>query len=415
MQDLQQTPGRQPVMSTQPISESLTSLASPESEPLSKEEADEIFVNAVSEISTQPLNRRFTPQWELGRKLARVCAFTLVLFLVSLTAAVILNIVNQPIVTVTLLPDHKSAQLTTVIHIQTRILAPVSITRTLTAPTTGKVHQEAKAAKGPLTFYNGLAVSQTVPAGSVFTGNDGVNIVTEVPVTIPAANAPSWGVATVSASAISAGSRGNIPLLDINTTVSSALFVKNLAAFTDGQDARDYKAVAKTDLDTLTSNLQQQLTQAMPQAFGIAQGEALQTTHCTTHITADHGNGDEAQTVTVKASKTCSAIAYNHAELNRKATIVFNTMRPGHQYELVGHMRTTVMNVSPLIVRVSGQWEYAISSDDEQFLAQQIQGDTPAEARAYLFRTVKVSRVSITPTQTLPDYYHIKFLILIGG
>src|SRR6266699_2992997 len=41
---------------TEPVSEPLN-FAYLESEPLSKEEADEIFVNAVSEIPTQPLSK----------------------------------------------------------------------------------------------------------------------------------------------------------------------------------------------------------------------------------------------------------------------------------------------------------------------------------------------------------------------
>jgi hypothetical protein len=63
---------------------------------------------------------------------------------------------------------------------------------------------------------------------------------------------------------------------------------------------------------------------------------------------------------------------------------------------------------------LTGLWEYALTPDDEQDLAQHIQGETPAQARAYLFKTGLVSRVTITPTQSLPDYYHIKFLILSG-
>ncbi len=417
MQQTEEKNTKPPIAPTEPVSEPLREkihLANSDSEPLPPEEADEIFFRAVAEIPTQPLTPRFTPQWEINRKLEQECAFTLFLFLFSLIAIAVLNVINQPIVTVTLLPVHKSVQLTTAIPVQTRTLAPVTLTRTLAAPTTGHGHQDARQATGTLTFYNGQATAQIVPVGTVFTGNDGVKIATEQALTIPAANAPSWGVASVTASAISAGSRGNIPLLDINTTVTSALFVKNLAAFTGGQDARDYKAVAKYDLDTSTAQLQEQLTSAMPQAFTLRPGEAVQTTHCTTHINPDHGIGEEAQMVTVNASKTCGGVAYSQDELNRKATIVFNTTRPGRQFERVGSVQTTVVRITPFIVRLAGLWEYSFSQDDEQELAQQIQGDTPAEARAYLFKTGFVSRVTMTQIETLPDFYHIKFLILIG-
>src|SRR5947208_11252063 len=48
------------VTPTEPVSEPLKNLANTESEPLSKDEADEIFVNAVAEIPTQPLPKRRT-------------------------------------------------------------------------------------------------------------------------------------------------------------------------------------------------------------------------------------------------------------------------------------------------------------------------------------------------------------------
>ncbi len=399
MQQTEEKNTKPPIAPTEPVSEPLTPLT--QVAPADDDSSDAIFLRAV-------------PQWEIDRKLERECAFTLFLFLFSLIAIAILNIINQPVVTITLLPVHTSVQLTTTLPVQTRTLAPVTITGTLTAPTTGKGHQDARAATGTLTFYNAAFMTQTIDAGTVFTGSEGVQVATNETVIIPADNPPMNGQASVSAHTVSPGSQGNIPALDINGTASNSLYAKNLTSFTHGQDAHDYKAVAQHDLDTLTAELQQQLTKAMPQAFSLRPGEAVQTTHCTTHINPDHAIGEEAHMVTVNASKTCGAIAYSQDELTTKATAVFNTTRPGKQYELVSGVRTTVISINPFIVRLTGLWEYAFSQDDEQALAQHIQGDTPEEARAYLFKTGHVSRVTMMQTQTLPDYYHIKFLIVIG-
>ncbi len=406
---------RPPVTPSEPASEPLTPLPPDAEQPEDDEDdsPDAIFFRAVIEIPTQPLPRHFTPQWKLQRSLERHCTFLMLLIVLSLLATAVLNIVNQPVVTVTLLPIHKSVQLTTTLPIPTRTLAPVTINRTLTAPTTGKGHQDARAATGTLTFYNGQSTAQIIPIGSVFTGNDGVKITTDEAVTIPAANAPSWGIATISAHAINPGGTENIQALDINSTVSSAVFVKNLAAFTGGEDARDYKAVSRRDLDTLTAKLQQQLDQEIPQAFSTHPGEEVTPVNCAFTKSADHGLGDEAQMLTVKASKTCAAIAYNQDTLQQKVVPIFNATRPGRQYELVNSVQTTVLSVSPFLVHVSGQWSYVFMQNYEQYLAEQIQGETPAQARAYLFKTGLVSRVTITQTQTLPDFYHIKFLILI--
>ncbi len=397
----------------EPISEPLTPLT-PDAAVDEDDNPDAIFVRAVAEIPTQPLNRDFTPRWELDRQIERECALALFLFLFLLLATVIIRIINQPVITVTLVPVHKSVTITTPITIQTRTLAPVTITRTLTTPTTGHGHQDAKAATGTLTFYNAAFTPQTVDAGTIFTGSDGAQVETLTPVTIAANNPPSDGVAQVSAQAVSKGANGNIPSLAINTAVTSSLFVKNLAAFTGGQNARDFQAVARSDLDSLTAKLQQILTKDIPQAFTLNPGEALHTAACILKTSANYQAGDEARTVTMTASQTCSAIVYNKAELERKATIIFNATQPRRQFELVNGVRITILSIAPFTVRVSGQWEYAITPDDEQDLAQQIQGETPAEARAYLFKTGLVSRITMTQTQTLPDLYHIKFLILIG-
>ncbi len=413
MHTTEEKESRPEVAPTELISEPLTPLT-PDAVQPGEEDDDNgpgaLFFRAVSEIPTQPLPKHRSREEEI---VERYFTFSVFLVVFCLLVSSIAAIINQPLVTVTLLPVHKSMQLTATVPIRTRTLAPVSVSKTLTAQTTGHGYQDARPATGSLTFYNGLFTSQNIPISTVFTGQDGVKVATNTAVTIPPSNPPVEGQATISAHAINPGAAGNIQAGDIDTTISNGLLVRS-SAFSGGQDARDYQAVAQHDLDTLTSKLQQQLSQAMSQAFRIASGEALQPTDCTTHLTADHGLGEETQTVTVKAIKTCSAIAYNQDALQQKATAVFNATRPGHRFELVSSVRTTVVSVTPFIVRLSGSWEYVFTPDYEQYLAQQIQGDTPAQARAYLLRTGFVSRVTITQTQSLPDLYHIKFLILIG-
>ncbi len=399
MQQTEEQESRPPVTPTELGSEPLTPLPPDAVQPADDDDSpDAIFMRAVSEIPTQPLPKYTSREQEIVEPYF-LCSVFLVVFclLVSSIAAV----VNQPVVTVTLFPVHKSLQITTTIPLQTRQLAPVTLTRTLTAQTTGHGHQEARPATGTLTLYNGLFTQQTIPRGTVFAGADGVKMVTDEAVTIPAL-------------AVVAGSSGNIAAYDINATFVNGVSVKNTSPFSHGQDARGYQAVAQRDLDTLTSKLQQQLTQAIPQAFRIAPGEEVTPTNCVFTASADHGIGEETQKVTVKAIKTCSAIAYSQDALQKKAVTAFTTTRPGKKYELVSGVRTSVMSVSPFLVRCSGSWEYVFTSDYEQYLAEQITGDTPAQARAYLLKTGVVSQATITQSQTLPDPYHIKFVILVG-
>jgi len=395
------------VTPTEPVSEPLKNLANTESEPLSKEEADEIFVNAVSEIPTQPLSKRRTRE-EIH---ALILLYVLVLFFI---AGSLIALIIYPTVTITLVPVQKSTQLTTTLPIATRSLPPITLSKSLTAPTTGHGHQTATRATGNLTFYNGLFTQQTLPIGTVFTGRSGVKVSTDETVILPAGNPPRYGEATITAHTITPGAAGNIQAGDINTTVSNGVLVRNTSAFHGGRDARDYQAVAQSDLDTLTAQLQQQLTQAIPHLFLLRSGEALQTTNCIFRDTPNHQPGEEAREVTVNASKTCQGIAYNQDELTKRAIAAFNMTSPGVNYELVGNLTTSIVNLSPLTVSLHGLWVYHVSQDDEQFLAEHVQGDTPAQARAYLLKTGFVSHVTIMPTQNLPDPYHIKFQVLIS-
>jgi hypothetical protein len=66
----------------------------------------------------------------------------------------------------------------------------------------------------------------------------------------------------------------------------------------------------------------------------------------------------------------------------------------------------------PLFVVISGKWAYTFSPDYEQLLAQQIQGDTPAKARASLLKTGVISYASVP--ETLPPAMYINFLVLVG-
>src|SRR5205085_12303091 len=111
-------------------------------------------------------NRHFTPQWELNRQIERECAFALFLFLFLLLATAIVRIINQPVITVPLVPVHQAVTITTPITTATRTLSPVTITRTLTAPTTGHSHQDATRATGTLPFYTGSLTPHTTAAAT---------------------------------------------------------------------------------------------------------------------------------------------------------------------------------------------------------------------------------------------------------
>src|SRR5258708_4276283 len=170
------------------------------------DDPDVIFKKAVAEIDTQPLVK-VKPRRTGTLTIAEVLE---IVFLVSVLLVGFFGLLWQcltfPHTLVIVYAKARPASISATLDVPTRTLAPITITRSVTAPTTGHGHQDAQAATGPLTFYNGNANPQAVARGTVLTGADSIQVATEQSVTIPAANPPSFGQATIPATAIRAGS-----------------------------------------------------------------------------------------------------------------------------------------------------------------------------------------------------------------
>jgi hypothetical protein len=393
--------------------------ADPNSQPLipivqvdeTDDDPDKIFLNAVAEIDTQPLVKKRKPSVINFIDILQIffCSSLILCGMVGM----VWQAITYPHTLVILYTVEKPANLTTTLDVPTRTLAPVTLTRSLSTSTTGHGHQDARAATGAVTFYNGQNTPQSIPAGTVLTGQDGVKITTDQPTLVPAANLPTVGVVTIVASAIQVGSKGNIAPYDINFALTSVLTVKNQTSFTKGRDARDFHAVAQTDIDRETAQVTHMLSSTFQTAFVLHHGEEAQLTNCHTITTANHTVGDEAQTVSVNGRETCSAIAYSQSQLQEGATRIFTAQtKPGAHYTLVGSPTSTIVRVPPLTVHLTGAWVYVISQEYEQDLAQHIEGDTPAQARTYLLHSGVISQASIP--NTLPPAMYINFLVLVG-
>jgi baseplate J-like protein len=398
----------QPLAPADATGEPLTPASVPQAE-TTDDDPEEIFLNAIAEIDTQPLPPAQQPSPEIFWPLVVV----MLLFFFSFVGGTVIALLTYPTVTIDVVPVTRSVSLTTPLALPTRTLAPVTLTRAESTPTTGHGHQDARPARGTLTLYNGLFTAQSIPIDTVFTSSDGVQVATEAAVSIPAGNPPSYGQATVEAQALQAGSRGNMAAGDITTTVSSGVLVKN-GPFSGGRDARDFQAVAQADIDRLTSALRSTLSQGIPQAFVLRPGEAVQPTHCTFTVTPNHQRGAEAQTVTMQATFTCAGMAYNREQMSQQATTLFTKQTaPGANYQLAGEVQVQLVGVTPLTVSCRGLWAYALSQDYQQFLAEQIAGDSPQQAQKYLLQTGLLTRATV-PDTLPPDPAHIHFQVLIG-
>jgi len=260
----------------------------------------------------------------------------------------------------------------------------------------------------------------------VFTGSDGIQVVTDADANIPAANPPVFGEATVTAHASSASAKGNIPAYDINLALSSDLTVKNLAAFTGGQDERDFQVVTRADINDAATPLQATISESMQGALqgALKNDEALLASPCSPTLNADHRVGEEATTVKVTVTFTCSGIAYDTQALESKATQLLTAQaikKLGTGYSLLGDAQVTVNSASvtrshpTLVFSCSGVWVYGISDASQAYIKTLIAGRSRQEALHILMSQPGIDKASIQwgdDTKLPKDTTKIHFVVI---
>lgn len=145
------------------------------------------------------------------------------------------------------------------------------------------------------------------------------------------------------------------------------------------------QTVTKTDIDNTASPLKANLAQSVQGALQgqLKQGEQLQTLPCSPTVTSDRQPGQEATTVKVTASETCSGIAYNAQELTDKVTQLLASQeakKVGAGYSLLESPQVTVTQASSqntkVVVSFNAQsvWVYALSSAQQHHIKAIIAG-----------------------------------------
>ncbi len=333
-----------------------------------------------------------------------------ILVCLSILAVSLLLPLLTPTATVLIIPREQHIATFATIQIQGRVLPALTLSSTTTVLATGHDHQDATYAEGTITFYNGLLSEQTIAAGTVLTGSDAVQVVTDHPAPIPAGNPPIYGQVTVSAHAVIPGSQGNIAAFDINTACClTSVLAKNTEAFTGGQNARDYTVVTREDIHSSASPLQATLSQSEHAAL-LAQlqpNEQLITPSCTPHVSSDHKPGDEAINVTVTVSETCGGIAYAAHEVYANATQLLTSQAGstlGANYALIGDIQITIVHATitnshqgraHIIVQIAGTWVYQITPPMQQHLVQLIASKTKQQAITILLHFPGIHAASI--------------------
>jgi serine/threonine protein kinase len=299
-----------------------------------------------------------------------------------------------------------------------------------TVTSTGTNQTNATQAKGTLTFFNGSFTTPfTVQAGTFLTGADGVVVVTDATITIPASNPNGQkdSSASVSAHAVSGGTKGNIPAMDIKQPCcinDNSVFVNNPAPFTGGQDGQSYKFLQQSDVDNADKTIsgvlaEQELSSLRSQLGANALPPQVGSGKCSNSATADQPIGDTGRNVTsavVTVSVGCRLEGYDHVAAQKMVATQLTQLAQstlGAGYTLAGNVQAQVSAQSPrfnnnrnnnmIMVDARGVWVYQLSAEQQRQLASLIAGKSSADASQLLKQQSGISNVRIqNHSDTLP-------------
>jgi hypothetical protein len=331
----------------------------------------------------------------------------------------------HPKATVTLFPTRKTLSQTYTFlavtgtadqsrnQIPSRVLAFTTPTQSEMITTTGIGYIPAVQAKGTVTLYNEANYRQSIAAGTVITGNDDRQIVTDQTVTIAAGNPPYLASNTVLAHSLQAGEVGNIQPLDINGLCCLAgIYAKNTRPFTGGEDPKPYPMLSHADLEREATNLastMSPLAKAGIQNQMFESEQFLQPMQCDLTTSSQPKVGERTTTATVSVSEKCSAQVFDDAVLQQLISVQFvqdaqkqlgsNFVQPGNLSTTIE--KTTLLdrshNTYQLFVSATGTLIFHLSQAQLQALKTHIAGKRITEAQRQLLALAGVQGVAIQP------------------
>jgi hypothetical protein len=307
-------------------------------------------------------------------------------------------------------------------QIEARLLAAHTLTQQVTVPTTGEGHQPALHAHGLVTFYNQAPAAQTIPAGMLLSGADGVQVVTDQTAVVPAAQLPTQGQVSVAAHAVQAGPQGNIVGNDLDGLCCFVgVAVQNTQAFAGGANTRDFPAVGARDVSRSAAPLKTSLTsqgQEAVQAQVQTNEQLVHPVQYPSQVTAHPAVGEEATQVTVQVNVTCTAETYNANEVRSQVNALLGqeaTAKLGSAYALQGQVTSTVSAVTmvddrrgivKLHVQAESVWAYQLNTAQLHALVTPLAGKPLQKTRAILLRRRGIHQVTISSTDWWDDASH---------
>jgi hypothetical protein len=406
-------------------------------EPPSIESQPEQKLGTPSESDQDDDTKAARPQ-RTYRYIVPLCIGLLCVGGISILIIVSLFPLFVPDATVTIVPTTQQIRTTqnitvttgqaTGIQLQGRALAAITMNQTRTVATTGKGHQDAEAGRGYITFYNAATYPQNVTAGTLLTGADGVQAVTDQDAIIAAVSYPTLGQTTVAAHAILAGPAGNIAGGDVYGPCCRLNVSAVNSVFSGGRQARDYQTVTQQDISTVATSLKTSLNQSVQAALQtqVQSDETLITPlPCQQNVKADHQPGDEAAHVNILVSETCTGMTYpTQAYQNRLMQIANQqaTHQLGDGYTPVGQVQNTILqaraqkhNQTELQVTLAETYAYQVSQQQQQQLKTLIAGENKAQATNILLHIPGIQSVSVSSDTIPTDTQHIRVIVVYAG
>jgi type IV secretory pathway component VirB8 len=390
---------------------------------------------AVLDENDQEHTESVCPHRQQRRYIIVLCAGIVCVLVVS--ALVILSLLPlwTPDVTITIVPSTRQIRTTMGITITTgpatgtqlqgRALSAITMTQARTVATTGKGHQDAKAAQGYITFYNAATYPQAVSAGTLLTGADGIQVVTEQNANIPAASYPTFGQITVVAQSANTGDEGNIRAGDIYGPCCRLNVSAVSSVFSGGQQARDYQTVTLQDINTVASNLKTSLNQSVQAALQtqVQSDETLITPlPCQQNVKSDYQPGDEAAQVNITVSETCTGMTYTSQVYQEHIMQIANqqaTNKLGEGYIPVGQVQSTITqarasehNQTELQITLAETYAYQVSSQQQQDIKTRIAGKSKTQATNTLLHIPGIQSVSVSSDTIPTDTQHIRVIVV---
>lgn len=293
--------------------------------------------------------------------------------------------------TITITPSQKEN--TATLTIQTVALAPLSMSQSKTVAATGAGYQPAAQAHGLIVLYNAALSPQTIEAGTLLTGHNGITVTTDATVTIPAGVPGAEGKAFVQGHATEAGPSGNIAAGDLaGACCRNNVFASN-DAFTGGANARTYKAVAAQDIASASSIKTTLLASIKAAQQGQLNGATLLASNCTVTSSSDHRTGEEASQVTVTVHANCQGVAYSSEEATQIAQALQQT-----GYAVQGEPTIQVVSTTLKTARIkaSAFLTYTWTLKGLDALAIRIAGMKKAQASAFLLQQTGIATVIVS-------------------